>query len=69
MELLVFGEAPPADVPLGVRLGRGWVRSVVFSPDGRQVVTGDDILRWTERNRAFAPNDYLDPAVGLPISR
>ena len=28
---------------------------------GLVVVTGDDILRWTERNRAFAPNDYLDP--------
>jgi len=29
--------------------------------DGVVVVTGADILRWTERNRAFAPNDYLDP--------
>lgn len=28
---------------------------------GLIVVTGDDILRWTERNRAFAANDYLDP--------
>ena len=28
---------------------------------GVVVVAGDDILRWTERNRAFAPNDYLDP--------
>jgi hypothetical protein len=28
---------------------------------GRIVVTGDDILTWTKRNRAFAPNDYLDP--------
>jgi hypothetical protein len=29
--------------------------------EGRVVVTGDDILTWTRRNRAFAPNDYLDP--------
>jgi len=29
--------------------------------DGRVIVTGDDILQWTKRNRAFAPNDYLDP--------
>ncbi|HYH49703.1 MAG TPA: hypothetical protein VEG38_09155 [Acidimicrobiia bacterium] len=29
--------------------------------DGRVLVTGDDILQWTKRNRAFAPNDYLDP--------
>ncbi|MEW6472572.1 MAG: hypothetical protein AB1679_09890 [Actinomycetota bacterium] len=28
---------------------------------GTVVVTGADILRWTERNRAFAPNDYADP--------
>ena len=28
---------------------------------GTVVVTGADILRWTERNRAFAPSDYLDP--------
>jgi hypothetical protein len=25
------------------------------------VVTGGGILEWTKRNRAFAPNDYLDP--------
>ena len=29
--------------------------------EGRVVVTGEDILQWTKRNRAFAPNDYLDP--------
>jgi hypothetical protein len=28
---------------------------------GSVVVTGDDILAWTRRNRAFAPADYLDP--------
>lgn len=28
---------------------------------GRVVITGEEILRWTKRNRAFAPNDYLDP--------
>jgi hypothetical protein len=29
--------------------------------DGTVVVRGADILEWTRRNRAFAPNDYLDP--------
>lgn len=29
--------------------------------EGRVSVTGDDILQWTRRNRAFAPGDYLDP--------
>jgi hypothetical protein len=29
--------------------------------EGQVVVTGEDILQWTKRNRAFAPNDYLDP--------
>lgn len=28
---------------------------------GLVVVTGRDILEWAERNRAFAPHDYLDP--------
>jgi hypothetical protein len=28
---------------------------------GTVVVTGDDVLAWTKRNRAFAPGDYLDP--------
>jgi hypothetical protein len=28
---------------------------------GRILVTGAEILTWTRRNRAFAPNDYLDP--------
>jgi hypothetical protein len=28
---------------------------------GTVAVTGADILTWTKRNRAFAPNDYLDP--------
>jgi hypothetical protein len=28
---------------------------------GLVVVTGGGILEWTKRNRAFAPNDYLDP--------
>jgi hypothetical protein len=32
--------------------------------EGRVVVTGDDVLQWTKRNRAFAPNDYLDPEEG-----
>ena len=29
--------------------------------EGLVAVTSDDILEWTKRNRAFAPNDYLDP--------
>ena len=29
--------------------------------EGRVVVTGEEILQWTKRNRSFAPNDYLDP--------
>ena len=29
--------------------------------DGTVVVRGADVLEWTRRNRAFAPNDYLDP--------
>ena len=29
--------------------------------EGLVAVTSADILQWTRRNRAFAPNDYLDP--------
>ena len=29
--------------------------------EGLVAVTSADILEWTRRNRAFAPNDYLDP--------
>ena len=29
--------------------------------EGLVAVTAEDVLEWTKRNRAFAPNDYLDP--------